>query len=261
MDWTSIDWTGLTAEGAARLVAVLPLAATEQHGPHLTFETDTLIAEAYLAEVRKLLPDSISVAFFPVQKIGISTEHLNFPGTLTISPDQALRDWMAIGNEAAARGVRRLVIVTSHGGNSAMMGVVAQELRARHTMLVATTAWGRLSEANRHFPADEVAHGIHGGAVETSLMLARYPHLVRHEAIADFKPSSLDLASQFKRLSTQRPAPFAWMAEDLHPSGAVGNATLATAAMGDAMLATGATAFCELLEDMARFDLGHFKRA
>lgn len=255
-DWSAIPWPEIAEADAAGWVAVLPVAATEQHGPHLPFETDTLIAEAYLAEVRTRLPDNVPATFLPVQSVGISTEHMNFPGTLTLSPQVALRDWMAIGDGIAARGIRRLVIVTSHGGNSAAMTIVAQELRAKHAMLVATTAWGRLSEAESHFPPDEVSHGVHGGAAETSLMLARYPQLVREDKIANFIPSSLGMAAQFKRLSTQRPAPMAWMTQDLHPSGAVGDATLATAEKGERMIATGAQAFCELLDDMMRFDVG-----
>jgi creatinine amidohydrolase len=254
-DCTDIRWPDVAADEAARWVAVLPLAATEQHGPHLPFETDTLIAEAYLSGVRQRLSDDVPATFLPVQRVGISTEHLGYPGTLTLSPEAALRDWMAIGDGIAEKGLRRLVIVTSHGGNSAAMTIVAQELRAKHAMLVATTAWGRLSEADRHFPPDEMTHGVHGGAVETSIMLARYPQRVRGEAIANFVSSGVGMATEFKRLSTQRPAPMAWMAQDLNPAGAVGDATLATAATGEALLATGAQAFCELLDDMARFDL------
>lgn len=254
-DWSSIRWPEVAPDDAMRWVAVLPLAATEQHGPHLPFSTDTLIAQAYLAEVQELLPEAIPATFLPVQDIGISTEHLNFPGTRTLAPEVALRSWIEIGESVARKGIRRLVIVTSHGGNSAAMTIVAQELRARRAMLAVTTAWGRLSAAEDHFPRGEVIHGVHGGAVETSIMLARYPQLVAQDRIANFVPASIAIATEFRQLSVQRPAQMAWMAEDLHPSGAVGDATLASAAKGEALLATGARAFCDLLDDMMRFDL------
>src|SRR5262249_10164931 len=161
------------------------------HGPHLPFETDVLIAEAYLARVRELLPDGLPVTFLPVEHVGISSEHTDFPGTLTLAPETALQDWMALGMSVAQAGLRKLVIVTSQGGNGAAMSLVAQERRTREKMLVVATAWGRLSAAETLFPAEEIEHGIHGGAVETSIMLARYGDKVRREAIADFRPSTI----------------------------------------------------------------------
>jgi creatinine amidohydrolase len=155
----------------------------------------------------------------------------------------------------ARAGLKKLVMVTSHGGNSAAMSIVAQELRAQQRMLAVTTSWGRLSAAETLFPAEEVEHGIHGGAVETSIMLARYGAQVKREAIADFRPLTIVMKKNFRGLSTQRPAPFAWQTQDLHPSGAVGDATLATAQKGEAALARGAEAFVELLRDVDRFDL------
>jgi creatinine amidohydrolase len=250
-----MDWPDLAGADRERWIAVLPLAATEQHGPHLPLETDVMIAQAYLARVRELLADTMPVTFMPLQPVGISSEHTDFPGTLTLSPEVALKSWMALGENLARAGLRRLVMVTSHGGNSAAMSLVAQELRTHHQMLVVTTAWGRLSAPEALFSADEVQHGIHGGAVETSIMLARYGSEVRREAIADFRPSTMAMAKRFRWLSAQRPAPFAWQAQDLHPSGAVGDATQASAEKGERLLENGAQAFCELLSDVEKFDL------
>lgn len=254
-DWSAIYWPEIASAEPARWIAVLPLAATEQHGPHLPLSTDVTIAEAYLAKVRERLPADIPATFLPVQTIGLSTEHLSFPGTLTVSTETALKQWTEIGDSVARAGVRRLVIVTSHGGNSAAMGLVAQELRARHRMLVVTTGWSRFGVPDGLFAADELRHGIHGGAVETSIMLAHAPELVRADRIADFRPASVAMEQTYLRLSAQRPAPFAWAAEDLHPSGAIGDATAASAEKGRRLLDHGAGAFCELLDDVHRFDL------
>ena len=105
------------------------------------------------------------------------------------------------------------------------------------------------------FSEEELRHGIHGGAVETSIMLARYPQAVKKKAIADFPSSAVAIETEFRWLSTQRPAPFAWQAQDLHPGGAVGDATKASAASGEQLLAHGARAFCELLGDVDNFDV------
>ena len=253
-DWTDIDWPAISRADAARWIAVLPLAATEQHGPHVPLETDVMIGQGYLARVRELLPSGIPATFLPIQPVGISTEHIHYPGTLTLPTDVALKSWMALGESVARAGIRKLVMVTSHGGNSAAMSLVAQDLRAYHGLLAVTTSWSRFGAPDGLFSAEELRHGIHGGAVETSIMLARYPQHVRSEAIANFRPSSIAMERQYRWLSAHRPVPFAWQAQDLHPSGAAGDATLASAEKGERLLDHGARAFCELLGDVDRFD-------
>ncbi|CAL74628.1 Conserved hypothetical protein; putative creatinine amidohydrolase (=creatininase) [Bradyrhizobium sp. ORS 278] len=254
-DWTEISWPDLETPDASSWIAVLPLAATEQHGPHLPLGTDVYIAEAYLARVRALLPPALPVTVLPVQPVGISTEHIDFPGTLTVPTETALQSWRALGDSVARAGLRKLVIVTSHGGNSAAMTLVAQDLRAAHRMLVVTTSWSRFGAPEGLFSADELRHGIHGGAVETSIMLARHPQLVRGNAIADFVSSAVATERANRVLSTQRPAPFAWQTQDLNASGAVGDATQASAEKGERVLDHGAAAFCALLEDIDKFDV------
>jgi creatinine amidohydrolase len=259
-DWTAIHWPDIAKQDAARWIAVLPLAATEQHGPHLPLRTDVLIAEAYLARLRELLPEHIPATFLPIEEIGISTEHTDYPGTLTLSADVALKTWMAIGESVARVGIKKLVMVTSHGGNSAAMSIVAQDLRAQHGLLAVTTAWSRFGTPEGIFLAEELRHGIHGGAVETSIMLARYPNEVRQDAIANFEPSSIAMEKKYRRLSTHRPAPFAWQAQDLHPSGAAGDAASASAKKGELLLDHGARAFCELLADVDNFDVNRLAK-
>lgn len=254
-DWTEIHWPDVAAADTARWIAVLPLAATEQHGPHLPVGTDIMIAEAYLARVNRMLPADLPAVFLPLQSVGISTEHLAFPGTLSLPAATALESWTALGDSVARAGIRKLVMVTSHGGNSAAMTLAAQELRARHGMLAVSTGWSRLNGAEDLLSAAEVRHGIHGGAIETSIMLASHPRHVRREKIADFRPASIAMDRDFSRLSAHRPAPFAWQTEDLHRSGAVGDATQASAATGEKLLDHGARAFCDLLADVDRFDL------
>lgn len=254
-DWTEIRWADAGPMDASRWIAVLPLAATEQHGPHLPLETDVLIGDAYLTRVRELLSATIPATFLPVEPVGISTEHIDYPGTQTLPTEVALRRWTGIGEDIARRGVKKLVIITSHGGNSAAMSLVAQDLRAFHRMMVVTTSWSRFGSPDGLFDPEELRHGIHGGAVETSIMQAARPALVRTAAIANFGSAGQDMESRYRHLSTQRPAPLAWQAQDLNATGAVGDATQASADKGEALLAHGARAFCELLADIDKFDL------
>src|ERR1700676_2845854 len=252
-DWADVHWPDISGPAPARWIAVLPLAATEQHGPHLPIGTDVMIAQAYLGGVRELCPDDIPVTFLPLQAVGISTEHIDYPGTLTLPAEVALQSWMALGECVARAGLKKLVMVTSHGGNSAAMTLVAQDLRARG-LLAVTTAWSRLSAADGLFSAEELRHGIHGGAVETSIMLARYKQHVRAGKIADFRSASIAIEKDYRWLSAHRPARFAWQPQDRHPSGARGHATMASAEKGEILLDNGAGAFCELLAEVDKFD-------
>lgn len=254
-DWTAIRWPEIGTTEPARWIAVLPLAATEQHGPHLPLGTDIMIAQAYLGRVSELLPAALPATFLPMQEIGISTEHIDFPGTLSLPPEAALRSWIALGAGVARAGVRKLVMVTSHGGNSAGMSLAAQELRAHHGLFVVTTSWSRFGTPQGLFSEQELHHGVHGGAIETSIMLARFAEHVRIDKIANFHPTSIAMEQKYRRLSTTRPAPFAWQTKDLHPSGAVGDATQASAEKGERLIEHGARAFIELLEDIDKFDV------
>jgi creatinine amidohydrolase len=258
-DWMDMTWQDIAGGDTARWIAVLPLAAVEQHGPHLPLGVDAYIAEAYLARVRDLLPDDLPATFLPVQRIGVSAEHLAFPGTLTVSATTAIAAWTELGDSLARAGVRKLVLVTSHGGNVAAMETVARDLRARLGMLAVTVGWHRFGYPDGAFSAEEKKHGIHGGDIETSLMLAAKPDTVRMAQAPKATPETVAMAAEFKWLGAYRPAGFAWMTQDLHPSGAVGDATLASAGKGDAVLARGAQAFVELLREIDRFDLARLR--
>lgn len=258
--WADLCWADLAPGKARDWIAVLPLAAIEQHGPHLPLGTDAIIAEAFVRRTLALLDENVPAIFLPCQQITLSTEHIAFPGTLTLPASLAIASWTAIGESVARAGGRKLVIVTSHGGNSAAMDIVAQDLRARLGMLVVTTSWLRFGAPEGLFDLEEIKHGIHGGDVETSLMLAAAPDHVRMAKAEDFRPASRDMAQDFTWLNAHRPAGFAWQAQDLHPAGAIGNALLASAEKGDALLHHGAQAFCDLLKDVQNFDmarLGH----
>ncbi|KQT88756.1 creatininase family protein [Methylobacterium sp. Leaf466] len=253
--WSALTTQEMRARDMSRTIAVLPVAAVEQHGPHLPLSTDVTIAEGYLARVAALVPDDLDVLVLPVQAVGKSDEHDEFAGTLTLTTETALRAWIEIGACVHRAGCGRLVIVTSHGGNSALIDLVALELRGRCGLIAVTTAWSRFGYPDGLFPDAEVRHGIHAGGIETALMLALAPEAVRTEAIADFTPRTLVMERDFTHLRAGRPAAFAWKAGDLNPAGAIGDARLGTAQAGAVALDHGARAFVALLHDVSRFDL------
>ncbi|SEH75930.1 creatinine amidohydrolase [Methylobacterium sp. 275MFSha3.1] len=253
--WSELTTEDFTQRDMGRAIAVLPVAAVEQHGPHLPLATDTVIAEGYLARVRDGVPADLDVLLLPVQPVGKSDEHDAFPGTLSLDTGTALAAWTGIGAAVHRAGCRKLVIVTSHGGNSALIDLVAGELRARFGMVAVTTSWARFGYPEGLFPADEIAHGIHAGGIETALMLALRPDLVRTDRVADFPPRTLSMIRDFTHLRAGRPAAFAWKAGDLQASGAMGDARLGTAEAGRAALDHGARAFVALLRDVDAFEL------
>src|SRR5262245_18785443 len=259
-DWLEMTWEDLAGADTARWIAVLPVAAVEQHGPHLPLGVDSYIADAYLERVRASLPATLPVTFLPVQKIGQSDEHLSFPGTLTLTSTTVIRAWSEIAESLTRAGLAKLVIVTSHGGNLQAIEVIARELRARLSLLVVTCAWHRFGYPDGLFTAEEQRHGIHGGAIETAIMLAARPDLVRRDRAANAVSASVAMEREFTWLHTYRPAGIGWMTQDLHPSGAVGNATLATAGKGAAALEYGARAFVELLSEVDRFDVARLAK-
>jgi creatinine amidohydrolase len=258
-DWMEMTWQDIAGAETGRWIAVLPLAAVEQHGPHLPLGVDTFIAEAYLARTRDLLSEEIPVTFLPVQCVGVSVEHLAFPGTLTSSAATAIAAWTEIGESLARAGVRKLVLVTSHGGNVAAMELVARDLRTRLGMLAVTVGWHRFGYPDGTFSGDEKKHGIHGGDIETSLMLATKPDTVRMDKAPNATPATIVMAKEFKWLGAYRPAGFAWMTQDLNATGSIGDATLASAEKGEAALKRGAKAFVELLREVDRFDLARLR--
>ena len=249
--WLDLTWQDFRDRDMVRAIAVLPVAAVEQHGPHLPVGVDTRIAEGYLAALA--VPDDLDVLVLPVQTIGKSDEHEGFPGTLTISAETALRAWVEIGASVCRAGCRKLVIVTSHGGNGAVVEIVVGELRRRHGMLAVTTSWHRMGYPDGLFTAEELRHGIHAGAVETALMRRLHPEAVREALTENFEPRTVAMERDLAVLRAGRPAGFGWMAQDLHPSGALGDARQGSAAEGAALLAHGAGRFVALLRDVARF--------
>ncbi len=258
--WADLSWPEFQAADMGRAIAVLPVAAVEQHGPHLPVGVDTFIMEGYIARVTAQVPDDLPVLFLPIQPVGKSNEHLDFPGTLTISAETAMRAWTEIGESVHRAGCRKLVIVNSHGGNVSTIDIVARDLRVRLDMLVVGASWHRFGYPDGLYPPAERQHGIHAGEVETSLMRSFRPDLVRLAEARDFVPTSVAIEAEFKQLRVTQPIGFGWMAQDVSKAGAMGNAAAATVDKGEASAAFGAAAFIDLLRDVEAFDLARLPR-
>ena len=257
--WAEMTWTDFAEADMARTIAVLPVAATEQHGPHLPLGTDTVIMEGYIDEVVARLPRELPVLFLPVQNCGLSIEHTDYPGTLSIPAATLISAWTELCECVFRAGCRKLVF-NSHGGNSAILDCIAHDLRAKLGMLVVLASWRRFGAPTVNFQAQEQERiGVRRGEIETSLILNFRPDLVREDEAADFPSQSAAMERDFNWLRAGRPTGFGWMAQDLSVSGAMGNAAAATARKGEACADYGATAFIELLQDIDGFDLTRLK--
>ena len=239
----------------SRWIAVMPLAATEFHGPHLPPETDSIIAGAITSRLAAEIDNAIPLTFLPVERVGYSPEHLGHPATLSLEYHVAIDRWIATGLSLGEKGIRKLVLLNAHGGNSPLMSIVATELRLRAGMLCVTTSWTRFGTPNNLIPPEEVAWGIHGGEVETSVMLAIAPDQVKMERAENFSGLQKELAQRYRYLSAYGRHAFGWKMTDLNPRGAVGNAAAATAQKGEALLRHAVAGLIQLIREIDDFDL------
>ncbi len=253
-DLTTRDFAALQSAGQAdQVVAVLPVAAIEQHGPHLPLSVDATLLQGVMDAALPQLPADLPVLFLPPQNVGLSPEHIRFPGTLTLSPATVIALWTEIGECVARAGIQKLLLFNGHGGQVSVMDIVARELRQRCGLLVYSASWFSLPLPDAvagQFSAEEHRFGIHGGEIETSMMLHLAPATVRMEHARDWRSSSQDRAERYRLLGNGKSAKMGWAMQDYHPAGAVGNAAAATADRGRAVVQAAAEALVQLLQEL-----------
>jgi creatinine amidohydrolase len=262
-DWTTRDFSRRQSEGTlAQTIAVLPLGATEQHGPHLPLSVDTVLANGVVASAVQHLGDAVPALFLPTQAVGFSPEHAAFAGTLTLKSETLLRLWTDIGESVAASGVKKLVLFNAHGGQVGAMDLVARDLRARLGMLVFSVNWYQLplvgpqgEDVNALFDAHEHRFGIHAGDIETSMMLALAPTRVDMAQAHNFASASEERSRRFAIVGNGKSAKLAWQMQDYNPAGAAGNAAAATAHKGQALVDAAGRALAQLLAEVHQMPL------
>lgn len=253
--WADLSTRELARIDKDRAIAVLPVAATEQHGPHLPLSVDTDLANGVVAATLPHLPADLPALFLPTQAVGLSPEHQAYPGTLTLSAHTVISLWTEIGESVARAGVRKLVLLNSHGGQVGVMDIVARDLRARLGMLVYSVNWFNLplgAEVEGQFTAEEHRFGIHAGQIETAMMLALRPERVAMAQAQHFASASQRRAQHFPILGNGKSAKLGWQMQDYNPAGAVGNAAAATAQQGRAVLDAAGRALAAVLAEIDR---------
>jgi creatinine amidohydrolase len=257
-DFTAREFEGLDPDA---VIAIIPVAATEQHGPHLPVSTDATIMKGMLDTAIALIPEELDARILPIQAVGKSNEHIAAPGTLTISATTLIEHWCDLGASIARAGIRKVVFINSHGGNEEIMGIVAREFRVRHAMLAVKASWSRFGLPQGLVSASNAAHGIHGDDYETSAMLHFAPALVQMDKARNFRSAVAYAEQAFDLLRHTGTFSFAWMAGDLNPDGVVGEAALATAEKGARAARHQAEGFVRLLQDVRKARLDDWLKA
>jgi creatinine amidohydrolase len=252
-DLTSAEFSGLPVD---RCVAILPVGAVEQHGPHLPVGVDSLLCQAVLDRLLVAGANGPPALILPMLPVGKSNEHQAFPGTLSLSIETLIRTWTEIGESVSRAGLRKLLLLNSHGGQIQALDIVARELRVSRRMFVVTATLGAFGPVRELFPDDELRHGIHGGGIETSMMLHLHPELVHGDRRASFESAGASIERDYRFIRPEGSAVgFGWQIQDLHPSGACGNAMDADAHRGQKMIDGTVADVTTLLEEIGRFPL------
>ena len=253
--WTEFSAPEFQNLDPMKTIAILPIAAIEQHGPHLPVGVDTLLNQGCLDLLVETAPADLDLRILPVQTVGKSNEHLWQRGTITIPAHTQIDAWTEIGLSVARAGIRKLVFINSHGGNESIMDIVARELRIRADMLVVKTGWTRFAPPEGTYSDIERRHGIHAGDLETSLLMHFRPELVMHNHIQDFPSVAAEDEAGFKYLRPTGQHAYAWVASDLNPHGAVGEAQKATPEKGKLTAEAEVRGMIELLREVERHKL------
>ena len=254
-DCSTAYFQALQANGAIQeTIAVFPVAATEQHGPHLPLKVDSAIVDGVIAAALPYLGADVPALFLPTQAVGFSPEHDRFPGTLTLKAETVLRLWTDVGDSVAASGIKKLVLFNAHGGQANFMDIVARDLRSRLGLMVFSVNWYGLplvgpqgEDVSTLFSAHEHRFGIHAGDIETSMMLALSPLHVEMQHAKNFASASETRAQQFSIVGNGKSAKLAWQMQDYNAAGAVGNAAAATPEKGAKVLDAAGRALALLL--------------
>jgi creatinine amidohydrolase len=256
--WADLTTRDFAAMDPTRTVAVLPLGATEQHGPHLPLSVDSVLVDGVVNAALSHLAQTDPVLVLPTQTVGLSTEHTAYAGTLHLSPQTLIQVWCDIGASVARAGVKKLLMFNAHGGNVGLMDVVARELRAQHGLIVYSSSWYNLpldASVMAQFSAEEHRFGIHAGDIETSMMLSLSPQQVNMAQARDFASTSKDRATQYAVLGDGKSAKLGWHMQDYNPHGAVGNAAAATSAKGEALVRSAGEQLALLLKELVALPL------
>lgn len=233
-----------------RSVLVQPIGAIEQHGPHLPFATDLIVADEVANAVVAERGDELDLWLLPPLAYSKSNEHAWSAGTVWLSATTLLAVLDDIGRSLATLPAKRLAFLNGHGGNSSLLNVACRELRLKHGLMTFLLHPGVPPDQGGASTEEELGMGVHGGLDETSLILHLRPELVSLPDGFRNVPEHL-AANRYVRFGGK--ASFGWLSNDFGPSGFIGDPTGATAERGKMLFEGSVTAVGEALAEVRAF--------
>ena len=224
--WSELTWP----EAERRLkkvdIALLPVGAIEQHGPHLPLDTDAFDAN-YLAQRVAQACSEPKPLVLPVIPYGVSYHHDEFKGTISISNDTLSRLVYEIGMNAARNGIEKLVIINGHGGNGPALNFAAQRVNEDGHIFVCVDT-GETSDVDIN-DITETPNDVHAGEIETSTALAVRPHLVKMDKASKLIPQ---FSSRYLNFTSKRAVLWYAYTKKISQNGVMGDPTIASAEKG-----------------------------
>ena len=247
--WGELTWRQARARIKSMDVAMLPVGAVEQHGPHLPLDTDAFDADYLARRVAEACSDPKPLVLPPIA-YGVSYHHADFTGTVSISNDTLAKMIYEIGMSAARNGIRKLVIINGHGGNSPALNYAAQMIN-RDARIFVCVDTGETSDVDID-KIVETPNDVHAGEIETSTCLAVRPHLVKMDRAKKHIP---EFSSRYLDFTSKRGVLWYAYTRKISPSGVMGDPTKASAAKGERIWEMMIAHLVSLVEDLKNLTL------
>jgi creatinine amidohydrolase len=234
-----------------KTIAIIPVGSCEQHGPHLPYSTDALLATEFSRRAAETLREEVPIVVLPVVNFGCSEEHMDFPFTvsLNISTFSALMEDLC--RSLSRTGLTKIIIFNGHGGNTSALNAMVFELRRKTGAQVAVIDLWRLVEDTYSRIRDSKSKEIHAAEAETSLMMNLFNDLVRTAAPKEDERTRLKTLRYFE-LEGSGLSAFSWFTRDVSKSGVLGDASKATAQKGAHLLDSSITRLCQKVREFAK---------
>jgi len=257
--WRDLSWTDFRDMKKDDVVVVLPIGSTEQHGPHLPVGTDGFSGEKLAQEVCARL-DDVKTLLLPLIWCSKSNEHIDFPGTILFSRQTLASVIEDICTSVVRAGFKRMVIINWHGGNTDLLSVLSVDMHQKYGLSLFVIDIVKLFASAAPDWIQKGSYDIHAGRIETSIMLANYPDLVKKVDFSmlgsDFSHGRMSkLYKDYRHLTPEGGSILmGWKSSELSADGVIGNPAGSNAAQGKELFDRWVDIACDFMREIATFN-------